>query len=75
MTNPFDDDDAVFLALRNSELQHSLWPQRIAVPGGWEIAFGPDSRSACLEYIEQNWTDMRPRSLVEATSGADGAPE
>jgi MbtH protein len=72
VSNPFDDEEAVFLALRNSELQHSLWPQRIPVPGGWEVVFGPDSRGACLEYIEQNWVDMRPRSLIEATGDADG---
>ena len=25
-----------------------------------------DTRQACLEYIETHWTDLRPRSLVEA---------
>jgi MbtH protein len=24
-----------------------------------------DNRAACLEFIEQNWKDMRPRSLIE----------
>ena len=71
MPNPFDDEQAEFLVLRNDELQHSLWPVRIEVPSGWEPVFGPDGRAACLEYVETHWTDMRPRSLVEATGSAD----
>ena len=70
MSNPFDDEESVYLALRNAELQYSLWPEHIAVPDGWETAFGPAARAACLEFIEETWTDMRPRSLVEA-AGAD----
>ncbi|WP_093779541.1 MbtH family protein [Streptomyces sp. yr375] len=73
MTNPFDDEDATFLVLRNAELQHSLWPRDIAVPDGWETVFGPQSRRACLTYVEENWVDMRPRSLVEATGGRGDA--
>lgn len=67
MTNPFDDEEGVFYVLVNDEGQHSLWPQFVPVPAGWEIVHGEDSRAACLEYIEANWTDMRPRSLIEAT--------
>jgi MbtH protein len=70
MSNPFDDEDGVFLVLRNHEGQYSLWPSQIAVPGGWDIVFGPDARRACVEYIEQTWVDMRPRSLIEATGNA-----
>jgi MbtH protein len=63
MTNPFDDVDAVFLVLVNDEDQYSLWPQLAAIPAGWRIAHGPDSRAACLTFIAQRWTDMRPLSL------------
>ena len=24
-----------------------------------------DSRAACLDYINKNWTDLRPKSLIE----------
>lgn len=68
MTNPFDDTDARFLVLVNDEGQHSLWPVFVDSPAGWTAAFGEDSRDACLAYIEENWTDMRPKSLVAATS-------
>jgi len=63
MSNPFEDANASYGALVNDEDQYSLWPTSIAVPEGWTVAFGPDSRAACLEFIEQNWTDMRPKSL------------
>ena len=64
--NPFDDADGTFFVLVNTEDQHSLWPEFADVPAGWTVAFGKDSRQACLEYIEQNWIDMRPASLVSA---------
>ncbi|MCX5386280.1 MbtH family protein [Streptomyces sp. NBC_00083] len=65
-TNPFDDADGRFLVLVNDEGQHSLWPSFSAVPGGWTVAKQESSRDACLEYIESNWTDLRPRSLAAA---------
>jgi MbtH protein len=64
MTNPFEDDSARFQVLVNAEGQHSLWPVFAAVPAGWTVAKEEDSRQACLEYVEQNWTDIRPLSLV-----------
>ncbi len=66
MTNPFDAEDGLFLAVVNDEGQFSLWPAETAVPAGWTSAFGPDQRSACLAHIEATWVDMRPRSLREA---------
>lgn len=66
MTNPFDDETGEFLVLRNDEWQYSLWPAWREVPAGWETVRSSGTREECLTYIEQNWTDMRPRSLVEA---------
>jgi MbtH protein len=63
-TNPFDDPDGTFLVLVNDEGQHSLWPAFCAVPPGWEIAHAETDRATALGHIEENWTDMRPRSLV-----------
>ncbi|MDI2127077.1 MbtH family protein [Yinghuangia seranimata] len=65
-TNPFDDEDGRFLVVVNDEEQHSLWPVFADVPAGWRVVFGEASRAECLEYVERNWTDMRPRSLREA---------
>jgi uncharacterized protein YbdZ (MbtH family) len=61
--NPFDDDGADFLVLLNDEEQHSLWPSFAEIPDGWRPVYGEADRAACLEYIEEHWTDIRPRSL------------
>ncbi|UAW64565.1 MbtH family protein [Mycoavidus sp. HKI] len=66
MSNPFDDPNGVFLVLVNAENQHSLWPNFAEVPAGWQTVHGPDARQACLDYIETNWADMRPQSLIDA---------
>ena len=66
MTNPFDDADGTFKVLVNDEGQHSLWPAFAEVPAGWTVAHGDDTRAACLEYVEEHWTDLRPTSLVRA---------
>jgi MbtH protein len=64
MNNPFDDTGATFLVLVNDEGQHSLWPSFATVPAGWTTAHGEAPRAECVEYVERNWTDMRPKSLV-----------
>lgn len=69
MSNPFDDPEGVFLVLVNQEGQHCLWPQFAEVPAGWSEVFGAADRDACLAYVEQHWTDMRPKSLIEAMGG------
>jgi MbtH protein len=66
MTNPFEKEDGVYQVLVNVENQHSLWPSHIDVPDGWTVAHGPDTRKSCLDYIETNWTDLRPASVIAA---------
>ncbi|MFJ3232906.1 MbtH family protein [Streptomyces sp. NPDC086787] len=65
--NPFDDENGEFLVVVNEEEQHSLWPTFAEVPSGWRTVFGPAGRAEGIAYVEENWTDMRPRSLREAT--------
>lgn len=67
-TNPFEDENSLFYVLVNDEEQHSIWPTFAEVPAGWRIAFGPAGRADSVAYVEENWTDMRPRSLREAMS-------
>ena len=64
VTNPFEDENGTYHVLINDEGQHSLWPAFIDVPEGWTIVHKSDTRAACLEYVNQNWTDMRPNSLI-----------
>jgi MbtH protein len=69
MTNPFEDDNAKYLVLINDEGQYSLWPSFIDVPRGWNTVHGADTRQSCLDYVNQHWTDMRPRSLINEMGG------
>lgn len=71
-SNPFENEEGRYLVLVNDEGQHSLWPSFVPVPEGWQVTFGEDSRQACLDHVEREWTDMRPKSLVAAMA-ADGA--
>ncbi|NMO34581.1 MbtH family protein [Streptomyces sp. GMY01] len=66
MANPFDDDEGSCLVLVNDENQHSLWPAFSAVPAGWRVVYGQETRKNCLEYVSAHWTDMRPAGLIRA---------
>ena len=68
-TNPFDDPDGTYLVLVNDEGQHSLWPAFAEVPDGWTVVLPETGREAALDYVERNWTDMRPKSLAEQMDG------
>jgi MbtH protein len=68
-TNPFDDDEGTFYVLVNDEEQYSLWPTFAEVPQGWRIVHGANGnagRQECLDYVDEHWTDMRPKSLRDA---------
>lgn len=69
MTNPFDNEDGSFFVLVNDEGQHSLWPAFAEVPAGWTRVHGEATRQECLTYVEENWTDLRPKSLIREVSG------
>jgi MbtH protein len=64
MTNPFENEDGVYLVLVNDEGQYSLWPAYLDIPIGWRATGPKGERKVCLEWIDRNWTDMRPLSLV-----------
>ena len=66
VSNPFEDEDALYRVIKNAGGQYSLWPAALAIPDGWVTVHDTDSRSACVEYVEANWTDMRPLSLVRS---------
>ena len=72
MTNPFENDDATYLVLINDEAQYSLWPSFIEIPRGWKAVHPQASRQVCLDYVNQHWTDMRPKSLVDVMAADAG---
>jgi MbtH protein len=66
------DDDATYEVLRNDEEQYSLWPLGHQVPDGWHRVGKEGTRDECSAYVDEVWTDMRPRSLRERMA-ADAA--
>jgi MbtH protein len=60
-----DDPAAVeeYVVVRNHEEQYSIWRADSEPPAGWETVGPPRAKEACLDYIEEVWTDMRPLSL------------
>jgi MbtH protein len=75
MTNPFEDENGIYHVLINDEGQYSLWPSFIDVPDGWTIIHKSDSRAACLEFINRNWTDMRPNSLIKSMNESSASQQ
>jgi MbtH protein len=52
--------------LMNDEEQYSLFPQTLAVPGGWRAVGFEGDQEHCERYVDEHWTDMRPASLRRA---------
>jgi MbtH protein len=57
------DDAALYRVVVNQEEQYSIWPHDAPTPMGWSHVGEAGTRTECLNYIEQVWTDMRPLSL------------
>ncbi|OEJ28544.1 protein mbtH [Streptomyces agglomeratus] len=64
MTNPFDDTEGSFHVVVNAEGQHALWPAFSEIPAGWDSVWGAGARDEALAYVEEHWTDIRPKSLL-----------
>ena len=62
-----DDSDPfkTYSVVINIEDQYSIWPQGRDVPAGWKEVGHSGSKAECLKYIEENWTDMRPKSVKD----------
>lgn len=57
-----DATNADHMVVLNEEEQYSVWPIVRDLPSGWHQEGFVGSRAACLEHIEQVWTDIRPAS-------------
>jgi MbtH protein len=68
VSNPFEDESATYHVLVNDENQHSLWPEFADVPAGWQVVLRSAGRAECIDYVNEHWTDMRPKSLADAMS-------
>ncbi|HTU53301.1 MAG TPA: MbtH family protein [Acetobacteraceae bacterium] len=53
MASVFDDDESLYLALKNTGDFYSIWPSFIDIPSGWSAVAGPALRAEILAHIEQ----------------------
>jgi MbtH protein len=73
MSEKDEQDDTTYRVVVNHEEQYSIWPDFKEIPLGWREAGRTGSKTECLEYIKEVWTDMRPLSLrrqMEADANA-----
>ena len=57
------EDTQIYTVVVNHEEQYSIWFAERDLPLGWREAGKRGSKSDCLAYIKEVWTDMRPLSL------------
>ncbi|GAB2950942.1 MULTISPECIES: MbtH family protein [Streptomyces] len=60
--SPFDDPDALYCVLVDTQGRHSLWPTASGVPtvpGGWTVVVQGASRETCIAYIDEQWDSHR----------------
>ena len=61
-----EEDKRTYIVLVNHEEQYCLWLQTIAIPDGWRATGKMGTKTECLDYVREVWTDMRPLSLRNA---------
>ena len=63
--NSDKEDTTIYKVVMNHEEQYSIWPAARELPLGWTTVGVKGLKPVCLDWIEKNWTDMRPKSLRE----------
>ncbi|HDR7891107.1 MbtH family protein [Bacillus toyonensis] len=53
----------IYTVVVNHEMQYSIWRKEKELPLGWEEVGFSGEKEECLDFIEKEWTDMRPLSL------------
>ena len=57
------DDNQIYKVVINDEEQYSIWPAERENAIGWKDVSKSGTKTECLEFIKEAWTDMRPLSL------------
>ena len=71
-------DTTIYMAVVNDEDQYSIWPADRELPLGWRDAGKHGLKAEVLAWIEEVWTDMRPRALrdkMDRMAGEAGRPD
>lgn len=63
MSSEIHENEMTYKVVVNHEQQYSIWLAFQENPSGWQDVGKTGTKSECLEYIKQVWTDMRPLSL------------
>lgn len=58
-----EEDRTTYQVVVNKEDQYSIWSDFKEIPDGWQTVGKTGNKEACLTYIKEVWTDMRPLSL------------
>lgn len=58
-----EEDTRIYKVVMNHEEQYSIWLADRETPLGWTDVGKSGTKSECLAYIKEVWTDMRPLSL------------
>ena len=69
MANVDGEDNRIYKVVVNAEEMYSIWPADREDALGWNDAGKTGTKAECLAYIEEVWTDMRPKSLREKMQG------
>ncbi|WAK00944.1 MbtH family protein [Methylobacter sp. YRD-M1] len=65
-----EEDQTTYRVVVNKENQYSIWSDLKEIPDGWQTVGKAGNKEACLTYIKEVWTDMRPLSLRSQMSAA-----
>ena len=63
------EDTTIYKVVVNHEEQYSIWPADRENPLGWNDAGKQGSKTECVNFIEEAWTDMQPLSLRKKMEG------
>jgi MbtH protein len=63
MNRDSEEDKTIYKVVVNHEEQYSVLLAYQENPFGWNDAGKSGSKTECLAYIKEVWTDMRPLSL------------
>ena len=63
MSNDINEDNRIYIVVKNDEDQFSIWFEGRDLPPGWFHVGKTGSKTECLAFIKTEWVDMRPASL------------
>jgi MbtH protein len=64
------EDTTVYKVVVNHEGQYSIWPADRDNPLGWRDVGPVGTKSECLTYINEVWSDIRPLSVKRRAESA-----